>query len=191
MLEILPNSALSDFSLTLHQSNRMNCPVKLVQGAPRLSALHRGPCDFRGVVEGIQYVCGAPVSAFLRHSSEDRPDAVDPLRHPTGPRAFHPLPQDAIVVQRTPSPAELHARNLRSRDPCSCGVPGHIAFVFISWLTVLKHVDMQVHYGLYTEWLNLGGLHPIPDSAKHGWLALLIVSLSSPCFSCLEQTGSC
>ncbi|KAF9448143.1 hypothetical protein P691DRAFT_670095 [Macrolepiota fuliginosa MF-IS2] len=35
----------------------------------------------------------------------------------------------------------------------------------------------QVHYGLYTEWLiGTGGLHIVPQSAKHAWLALVIVS---------------
>ncbi|KAF8961770.1 hypothetical protein BDZ97DRAFT_1759772 [Flammula alnicola] len=33
-----------------------------------------------------------------------------------------------------------------------------------------------VHYGLFTEWpLATGGLHQVPQSAKHAWLALLIV----------------
>lgn len=34
----------------------------------------------------------------------------------------------------------------------------------------------QVHYGLYTEWVfSTGNLHPVPESAKHAWLALIIV----------------
>ena len=38
---------------------------------------------------------------------------------------------------------------------------------------------LQVHYGLYTEWaVATGGLHQVPESAKHAWLALTIVSLS-------------
>jgi hypothetical protein len=36
----------------------------------------------------------------------------------------------------------------------------------------------QVHYGLYTEWLLLGGLHQMPVAAEHAWLALVVVSVS-------------
>lgn len=35
---------------------------------------------------------------------------------------------------------------------------------------------MQVHYGLFTEWVfATGGLHKVPESAKHAWLALVVV----------------
>lgn len=35
----------------------------------------------------------------------------------------------------------------------------------------------QVHYGLFTEWPSkTGGLHQVPEKAKHAWLALTIVS---------------
>jgi hypothetical protein len=44
-------------------------------------------------------------------------------------------------------------------------------------LIVLVLIPEQVHYGLFTEWaLATGGLHTVPESAKHAWLALTIVS---------------
>ncbi|TFK68344.1 hypothetical protein BDN72DRAFT_841918 [Pluteus cervinus] len=43
-------------------------------------------------------------------------------------------------------------------------------------LVILALADYQVHYGLFTEWaLRTGGLHMVPESAKHAWMALLIV----------------
>ncbi|KXN84643.1 hypothetical protein AN958_12243 [Leucoagaricus sp. SymC.cos] len=34
----------------------------------------------------------------------------------------------------------------------------------------------QSHYGLYTEWpIATGGLHVVPLSAKHAWLALVVI----------------
>ena len=40
--------------------------------------------------------------------------------------------------------------------------------------------SIQVYYGLFTEWdLQVGSLHPVPQSAKHAWLALVIVSYPS------------
>jgi len=41
-------------------------------------------------------------------------------------------------------------------------------------ISIFALAAYQVHYGLYTEWLNLGGGHEIPDSAKHAWLGLII-----------------
>lgn len=54
------------------------------------------------------------------------------------------------------------------------------AFLRLFLLTYLIFVLIlaQVHYGLFTEWaLATGGLHVIPEKAKHAWLALTIVSL--------------
>ncbi|KAF8887573.1 hypothetical protein BD779DRAFT_1526991 [Infundibulicybe gibba] len=42
-------------------------------------------------------------------------------------------------------------------------------------LVILVLAAEQVHYGLYTEWLLTGNIHSIPPSAKHAWLALIIV----------------
>jgi len=43
-------------------------------------------------------------------------------------------------------------------------------------LTILAMAGYQVHYGLYIQWPSLtGDIHPVPESAKHAWLALLIV----------------
>ncbi|KAF7326072.1 Cytochrome b561 domain-containing protein [Mycena kentingensis (nom. inval.)] len=43
-------------------------------------------------------------------------------------------------------------------------------------LAILGLAAYQVHYGLYIEWIFFtGGLHKVPDSAKHAWLALIIV----------------
>ncbi|PPQ86670.1 hypothetical protein CVT25_006745 [Psilocybe cyanescens] len=42
-------------------------------------------------------------------------------------------------------------------------------------LAIFALAQWQVHYGLFTEWLLTGGLHQVPESAKHAWLALVIV----------------
>jgi len=42
-------------------------------------------------------------------------------------------------------------------------------------LIILILADFQVHYGLYTEWQNLGGLHQVPQSAKNAWLAFVVI----------------
>ncbi|KAJ7199319.1 hypothetical protein B0H12DRAFT_1197190 [Mycena haematopus] len=42
-------------------------------------------------------------------------------------------------------------------------------------LAILALAAYQVHYGLYFEWLYTGGLHQVVESAKHAWLALVIV----------------
>jgi len=43
-------------------------------------------------------------------------------------------------------------------------------------LAILALAQWQVHYGLFTEWaFATGGLHQVPESAKHAWLALVIV----------------
>ncbi|EKM75163.1 hypothetical protein AGABI1DRAFT_46873 [Agaricus bisporus var. burnettii JB137-S8] len=47
-------------------------------------------------------------------------------------------------------------------------------------VTIFILAAYQVHYGLYTQWtVATGGLHLIPDSAKHAWLALIIVSFKT------------
>lgn len=49
-------------------------------------------------------------------------------------------------------------------------------FHAIFGLIILALAAYQVHYGLYTEWVfSTGNLHPVPESAKHAWLALIIV----------------
>ncbi|KAK7044898.1 cytochrome b561 domain-containing protein [Favolaschia claudopus] len=48
-------------------------------------------------------------------------------------------------------------------------------FHVVLGLAILALAAYQVHYGLYTEWLLTGGLHQVPGSAKHAWLALIIV----------------
>jgi len=43
-------------------------------------------------------------------------------------------------------------------------------------LVIFACAQWQVHYGLFTEWaIATGGLHKVPESAKHAWLALVIV----------------
>ncbi|KAI9442739.1 hypothetical protein H4582DRAFT_1809761 [Lactarius indigo] len=43
-------------------------------------------------------------------------------------------------------------------------------------LTILAMANYQVHYGIYVEWpLMTGDIHPVKQSAKHAWLALVIV----------------
>ncbi|KAA1472398.1 hypothetical protein DENSPDRAFT_838654 [Dentipellis sp. KUC8613] len=43
-------------------------------------------------------------------------------------------------------------------------------------IAILALAAYQVHYGLYTEWAFVtGNLHPVPMSAKHAWLALIII----------------
>ena len=36
---------------------------------------------------------------------------------------------------------------------------------------------IKMYNGLYTEWLLLGGVHPMSMVAKHAWLALVVVSI--------------
>ncbi|KAG6810213.1 hypothetical protein H0H92_012859 [Tricholoma furcatifolium] len=55
--------------------------------------------------------------------------------------------------------------------------PQNYFHVFLG-LVIFVLAAFQSHYGLYTEWdFALGGLHHVPQSAKHAWLALIIVSL--------------
>jgi len=42
-------------------------------------------------------------------------------------------------------------------------------------LAILALAAYQVHYGLTIEWLMTGGLHQVPNSAMHAWMALIIV----------------
>ncbi|KAF8175535.1 hypothetical protein BJ912DRAFT_1024479 [Pholiota molesta] len=43
-------------------------------------------------------------------------------------------------------------------------------------LVIFACAQWQVHYGLFTEWnFATGGLHQVPESAKHAWLALVIL----------------
>nr|GAT52702.1 predicted protein [Mycena chlorophos] len=52
----------------------------------------------------------------------------------------------------------------------------HNYFHVLLGLAMLALAGYQVHYGLYTEWtFATGGIHPVPESAKHAWMALLIV----------------
>jgi len=52
----------------------------------------------------------------------------------------------------------------------------HAYFHAILGLVIFACASWQVHYGLFTEWaLATGGLHTVPESAKHAWLALTIV----------------
>ncbi|PPR01959.1 hypothetical protein CVT26_008741 [Gymnopilus dilepis] len=54
--------------------------------------------------------------------------------------------------------------------------PPHSYFHAILGLAIIALAQWQVHYGLFTEWnIATGGVHKVPDSAKHAWLALLIV----------------
>ncbi|KAI0060787.1 hypothetical protein BV25DRAFT_1917347 [Artomyces pyxidatus] len=43
-------------------------------------------------------------------------------------------------------------------------------------LVILALSTSQIHQGIYTEWPEAtGNVHPVPQSAKHSWLALIIV----------------
>ncbi|KAI0051372.1 hypothetical protein FA95DRAFT_323564 [Auriscalpium vulgare] len=45
-------------------------------------------------------------------------------------------------------------------------------------LAILALAAYQVHYGLNTEWARTtGNVHPVPESAKHAWVALVVVGL--------------
>jgi len=53
--------------------------------------------------------------------------------------------------------------------------PAHSYLHAALGLTIFALAAYQVHYGLNTEWLLLGGVHKVPQSAKNAWLALIIV----------------
>ncbi|KAF9478955.1 hypothetical protein BDN70DRAFT_879354 [Pholiota conissans] len=54
--------------------------------------------------------------------------------------------------------------------------PPHSYFHAIVGFVIFGCAQWQVYYGLFTEWqLATGGLHQVPESAKHAWLALVIV----------------
>jgi len=58
----------------------------------------------------------------------------------------------------------------------------HAAFGF----TIFAMAGYQVHYGLHTQWKKgTKNVHPIPESAKHAWLALLIIFWVLYCFGLL------
>ncbi|KAI0042345.1 hypothetical protein FA95DRAFT_587096 [Auriscalpium vulgare] len=43
-------------------------------------------------------------------------------------------------------------------------------------IVILALASWQVHNGIYTEWPQItGNIHPVRQSAKHAWLALIIV----------------
>ncbi|KAF5336249.1 hypothetical protein D9758_014359 [Tetrapyrgos nigripes] len=43
-------------------------------------------------------------------------------------------------------------------------------------LVILILAQEQVHYGLWTEWpTTTGNIHTVPQSAKHAWIALVVV----------------
>jgi len=49
-------------------------------------------------------------------------------------------------------------------------------FHSILGLTILALAGYQVHYGFHTEWPNItGNVHPVPQSAVNGWIALLVI----------------
>ncbi|KAH9993162.1 hypothetical protein BJV77DRAFT_1067309 [Russula vinacea] len=49
-------------------------------------------------------------------------------------------------------------------------------FHAILGLCILAMAGYQIHDGMYTEWPNLtGNIPPVKNSAKHAWLALLII----------------
>ncbi|KAJ6491020.1 hypothetical protein C8R45DRAFT_825825 [Mycena sanguinolenta] len=48
-------------------------------------------------------------------------------------------------------------------------------------LAIIALAGYQVHYGFTIIWpLATGNVHPVPNSAKHAWLALIIVRSFSP-----------
>ncbi|KAF5310938.1 hypothetical protein D9619_008254 [Psilocybe cf. subviscida] len=52
----------------------------------------------------------------------------------------------------------------------------HAYFHAILGLVIFACAQWQVHYGLFTEWPSkTGGLHQVPEKAKHAWLALTIL----------------
>ncbi|KAI0319854.1 hypothetical protein OF83DRAFT_720091 [Amylostereum chailletii] len=43
-------------------------------------------------------------------------------------------------------------------------------------LVILVLAAVQIHYGMYTEWSQATrNQHPVPSSAKHAWLALIVI----------------
>jgi len=42
--------------------------------------------------------------------------------------------------------------------------------------TILALAAYQIHYGMYVQWpRRTGNIHPVPQSAKNAWLALVII----------------
>jgi hypothetical protein len=58
-------------------------------------------------------------------------------------------------------------------------------------LAILALAAYQVHYGLTIEWLvGTGDLHLIPASARHAWLALIIVRVAAAPDVCTLTCGT-
>jgi hypothetical protein len=54
--------------------------------------------------------------------------------------------------------------------------PPHSYLHVLLGLAIFGLAQWQVHYGLFTEWaFATGGLHQVPESAKHAWLAQVVV----------------
>ncbi|KAF5371443.1 hypothetical protein D9757_009989 [Collybiopsis confluens] len=71
----------------------------------------------------------------------------------------------------------LFTHFIKLRSPFGPGTraPQNYFHVFLG-LVILVLAAEQVHYGLYIEWeTNLAGLHNIPMSAKHAWIALIVI----------------
>jgi hypothetical protein len=98
-----------------------------------------------------------------------------------GPRGVHPLRSlSTPFPRRSPAAPELHPCTPGSDYPCHGKLPG-------SSLSVYPHFSFefgkQVHYGIYIQWPRMtGNIHPVKEAAKHAWLALVIVSRTTPHF---------
>jgi hypothetical protein len=118
----------------------------------------------------------------LRHPLEPRCYASRALHNPARARLLHPLRQVPLIrtLEVAPPTSELSARRSRPPHLCAVRVPGTPSFeaLILSRATAECRRLPQVHEGLYTEWpRTTGNIHPVSQSARNTWLALVIVCI--------------
>ena len=136
--------------------------------------------DLRRLVLWAEDDDGVRARPVQRPPRKDGPGSAHPVRGADRTRHGRPLFQAAAPLPRAPPAERLPARHSRPRNFRVRSMAGKAPLS--ARCRVAHHRStraLQVHYGLYTEWaVATGGLHQVPESAKHAWLALTIVSLS-------------
>ncbi len=98
---------------------------------------------------------------------------------PDPDRNVHPCRSGPIPLHLPSTTTELSPCDTRSSHPCNGWLSGSSLppNVLLPLPLILLY---QIHDGIYTEWpLMTANIPPVNDSAKHAWLALLIVSRAS------------
>ena len=101
------------------------------------------------------------------------------VHRPDRDRDVHPYRPGSVSLHLPSTTPELFSCDTRSSHPCHGRLSGSSPTSQV--LCRLLNLGLvQIYDGIYTEWpFMTGNIPPIKDSAKHAWLALLIVSRAS------------